>query len=80
MKCQGPMRFSVVFSDWACSYGGEDKMIWQCGTGTMHRNGVVSFCLSFVENVARVDVWLLSNSTVEFAFGILEGLQDHVIL
>lgn len=46
----------------------------------MHRNGVVAFNLSFIENVARVEVWLLSNSTVEFAFGILEGLQDHIII
>lgn len=41
----------------------------------MHRNDVVSLYLSFIQNVARIEVWLLSNYTVEFAFGIFGGIS-----
>lgn len=41
----------------------------------MHRNDAVSLYLSFIQNVARIEVWLLSNYTVEFAFGIFGGIS-----
>ena len=43
---------------------------WNVDTAeTMHRNDVVSFYL-FIQNVAIIEVWLLSNCTVELALRI----------